>query len=261
MIKVLDLITYPLKSARGIKVDEIKVEKTGFQLDRYFAVINSKNKIITARENPVLLKITINIIGEELILSYSEKTRISINLNEILENNIELSLFDNLVYGFFLNKKVDEWLSDVLEEKVRLVKIDKENLLAINNTDFITFNDVFPIHLISVESVEDLNKKLDNPIEINRFRPNIIVSGVKPYEEETWKWITIGDCEFEVISKTGRCSLITIDPITTEKNKQQEPLRTLSTYKKENKKVNFGVYLIPRNKQKINITDIVRIKI
>ena len=37
---------------------------------------------------------------------------------------------------------------------------------------------------------------------IKRFRPNLVISGVPPYDEESWSSVTIGNCEFQV-----RCSV------------------------------------------------------
>ncbi|WKX75303.1 MOSC domain-containing protein [Zobellia laminariae] len=68
--------------------------------------------------------------------------------------------------------------------------------------DFISFSDISPIHLISEESLNDLNSKLESPVTIQNFRPNIVVSGCAAYEEDNWSSITIGDCEFEVTLKT-----------------------------------------------------------
>ena len=90
-----------------------------------------------------------------------------------------------------------------------------------------------------------LNEKLAIPIEINRFRANIIVSGVKAFEERNWKKIIIGECEFKVVSDTVRCSLITINPENGDKDNKQEPLRALAKEFKSNGKVSFGIYLVP----------------
>jgi uncharacterized protein YcbX len=52
------------------------------------------------------------------------------------------------------------------------------------DSDVSAYNDVSPYHLASLESLNDLNKRLSNPIKIHNFRPNIVVSGVDtPYGE------------------------------------------------------------------------------
>ena len=121
--------------------------------------------------------------------------------------------------------------------------------------DLISFSDISPIHLISEESLKDLNSKLESPVTIENFRPNILLSGSTAYEEDNWSSVKIGDCEFDVTLKTPRCILTTIDPITTKVDSKQEPLRTLSKYRKAGNSINFGIYLTPKKTGVINITD------
>ena len=252
-ISVANLYTYPLKSCQGIILDEVKVLSTGFEFDRYFAVINNKNQIITARENPKLLKIETKINDEQLSLSNNSQETINIDLNIYSDKSTEITLFKKNTFGRLINKEADQCLSNILNEPCKLIKIDKEKLRTIKDTDQqISFSDAYPIHLVTTASIRDLNNKLTTPITDNRYRPNIILSGVKEaYEEENWKSITIGNCEFEVIEQTERCSLITINADTLEKSQKQEPLRTLAKNKRDSKKVNFGIYLIPSNKSDI----------
>lgn len=82
-----------------------------------------------------------------------------------------------------------------------------------------------------------------------------MVSGPKAYEEEKWKEIQIGNCIFEVVTYTKRCMVITIDPETAKVDKNNQPLRELSTYKNNNDGVNFGVYLVPLTSATIHHRD------
>ena len=256
-MRIENLRIYPIKSTIGLSVNDIKVNEIGFENDRYLAISNSKNIIVTARENPKLLQLSSEIIGNTIKLMYANKS-ITISLRKE-QNPIHLSLFKKEVIGKTIDSETDKWLSNVLNEECKLVKIDFKNLRTTNSCK-ISFNDVYPIHLISTESVEKLNEKLITPVNLNRFRPNIIVSGIKAFEEENWTDLIIGECEFKVVSKTKRCSLITINPLTGEKDKKQEPLRTLAKVNNSNGKVNFGIYLIPTKTGTITKTDTIKIK-
>ena len=218
-MKIEDLYIYPIKSTKGQKLTKINVTKIGFENDRYFGIANAKNEIITARENSELLQIKTEISNDKLKVIYENKSKIICFKNE--SNDIQLSLFKKDVTGKIITNEINNWLTDILKSESKLVKINLKKLRKTDATE-ISFNDVYPIHLISRESVKALNKKLEIPIELNRFRPNIIISGVKSFEEETWTGLIIGECEFKVISKTERCSLITIDPLSGKKDKKQE---------------------------------------
>lgn len=56
------------------------------------------------------------------------------------------------------------------------------------------FSDLTPYHILSMESIEDLNSRMDG-IKVTpvHFRCSITVSGCQPYEEDTWRFIRIGD--------------------------------------------------------------------
>lgn len=260
-LKIKKLYIYPVKSCRGLNIINANILKTGFQYDRFFAVINSKNEILTARENSKLLNISSEIYNDELTLSTYGIQSISIDLNKILSNKIDIKIFNDSAKAMIVGHETDNWLSITLQEKCRLVSIDSEQLRKVKakyngkENDFISFSDISPIHLISEESLKDLNSKLKHSVTIDNFRPNILISGCPAYEEDKWSSVKIGNCEFEVTLKTPRCTFTTIDPITTKANDKQEPLRTLSKYRKVGNYINFGIYLMPKKIGVININD------
>ena len=145
--------------------------------------------------------------------------------------------------------KPADWLSDWLGISVRLVHIDgrfRRKLdpdYAVSDEDHTGFADGYPILVISEESLQDLNSKLDSPLPMNRFRPNIVVKGCKPFAEDTWKRIRIGEIEMAVVKPCPRCVVTMIDKGTLKKN--QEPLKTLGKYRTRAGGVMFGMNVIP----------------
>ncbi len=110
----------------------------------------------------------------------------------------------------------------------------------------VSFADGYPYLLIGQASLDDLNQRLpidSQSIEMLRFRPNIIVSGSLPYEEDSWHHFQIGDLNFYGVKPCARCVLTTIDPATGQKGK--EPLRTLATYRQWKHKILFGQNVLP----------------
>ena len=81
---------------------------------------------------------------------------------------------------------------------------------------------------------------------MNRFRPNVVFQGRAAYEEDAWSRIRIGDVLFSQPKKCSRCKIITIDQVTGLSS-GPEPLKTLSAYRRDGNKVNFGVLWIPEN--------------
>jgi uncharacterized protein len=104
------------------------------------------------------------------------------------------------------------------------------------------FADAYPILLMAESSVANLNTRLDVPVPMNRFRPNFVVTGSMPYEEDEWKEIVIGGFRFHCVKPCARCAITTVDQQTGKKGK--EPLQTLSRYRNVDGNVLFGMNVI-----------------
>jgi uncharacterized protein YcbX len=98
----------------------------------------------------------------------------------------------------------------------------------------------------------DLNGRLEQPVSMSRFRPNIVVSGQEPFEEDSWRRIRIGEIEFAVVKPCSRCVMTTIDD-AGEKGK--EPLKTLATYRRNEHGACFGQNLVPLSNGHIRVRD------
>ena len=106
-------------------------------------------------------------------------------------------------------------------------------------------------------SLDDLNARLDQPVPMNRFRPNLVFTGGQPFEEDTWQNFTIGSNRFRGVKPCARCVLTTIDQETSLAGK--EPLRTLAAYRTREHKVYFGQNAIAIDHEKISEGDVVEV--
>ena len=160
-----------------------------------------------------------------------------------------VEIWGESVPGESAGSEADSWLSLALGTPCRLVHMAETTERPVD-PDYaataarVSFADGFPFLLISEGSLQDLNTRLASPVTMARFRPNIVVSGALPFEEDTWREIRIGDLRFEVVKPCARCVMTTVEPTTGEKGK--EPMRTLSTYRKQGSNVFFGQNIIHR---------------
>jgi uncharacterized protein YcbX len=122
---------------------------------------------------------------------------------------------------------------------------------VVNKDDHTGFSDGYPILLTSEEGLQDLNSRLESPVQMNRFRPNIVVKGGLPFVEDTWNRIRLGDVELAVVKPCARCEVTTIDKDTLERSK--EPLKTLGKYRKQKLGAIFGQNVIPLNEGRIRL--------
>ncbi|HWV10483.1 MAG TPA: MOSC domain-containing protein, partial [Pseudomonas sp.] len=141
-----------------------------------------------------------------------------------------------------------EWLSDFIGKACRLVHVPAERARFIQGNlsaeEKVGFADGFPLLLIGQASLDDLSARVGRPLEMLRFRPNLVIEGAEAYAEDTWRRIRIGEVEFSVAKGCTRCILTTIDPQTGERSRDREPLTTLKTYREREGEVYFGQNLI-----------------
>ena len=245
------IYSYPLKSGKAIPMEKAEVLSTGIRHDRTLVVIDEKDRALTGREYPELTSMVAKVEGNVLELS-RDGQRIETALPKNDDRAVGFNLFRKGVKGQLVDKAAAHWVSNILGIPCRLVFI-ADNYLPIETQrggkkgEKVGYADASPLHLISEASLHDLNARLEKQVTPLHFRPNLVVKGGKPYEEDNWKSVIINACEFEVHYKCKRCVFTSVDPVTFKKSKNNEPLTTLAKFRKErNEAVSFGIYLVPK---------------
>ena len=134
------------------------------------------------------------------------------------------------------------WFGERLGQQVRLVYMPDSTRRHVDGRyakGLTSFSDGFPWLIISQASLDDLNARLESPVGMERFRPNIVVAGGTAFQEDHWRDVRIGDVRFMLVKPCARCTITTIDQRSGERGK--EPLRTLAGYRSVNNKVLFGM--------------------
>lgn len=243
---------YPIKSLSGISVKNAKIEERGLMFDRRWMLINEKNEFLTQREFPMMAAIGVALDDKNLVISFkTDKKKIAFAPKT--EETANVKIWRSTVRARIYEKETNQWFSDVLQTNCRLVLMPEESKRIVNPIyavrkfqDKVSFADGYPFLLIGENSLSDLNGKLENPVPMNRFRPNLVISGTKPFAEDEWKKIKIGDSVFHVVKPCDRCVITTIDQRSGVKD-GKEPLKTLNGFRNKNGKVLFGQYLIAEN--------------
>ncbi len=242
---------YPVKSLRGHDVLISRVEHMGLENDRRLMVVDPSGLFLTQRQHAQMALVTPLLDANRVTLSAPGMNNLTFELIKLGKHmNVEIwssSGVDAIDQGDL----AAEWLSEFLKMPARLVRINEELPRKVNPDyaldpdDRVGFADGFPILVISQESLDDLNKRLEIPIPMNRFRPNIVINGVEPFAEDGWKRIRIGQVEMGLVKPCARCNVPTIDQDTAKSGK--EPNATLARFRKFDGKVLFGMNVIPIN--------------
>jgi hypothetical protein len=251
MISLSSLIYHPIKACRGFEVDATNVERMGLQHDRRMMVVTPEGEFLTQREYPKLAWVTPTLKDGTLILSAPDFDSVQVPIQTTGTSQPVNVWHSKGVQAIDQGGEAAGWFSAWLGRAVRLVHIAdgfKRKLnpqYAVNDDDHTGFADGYPILIISEESLEDLNSRLETPVLMNRFRPNIVIKGCEPFAEDTWNQIRIGDVKLSIVKPCARCVVTTIDKETLEQGK--EPLKTLGKYRKHELGAIFGQNVIPLN--------------
>ena len=225
-------------------------------------LVNEKNGHVTQRTHPHLSQIGLTLKEETIVVSHKGLTDLEIPL--VLSNgtSIQVTVWDDTVEALEAPATINDWFSKIAKEPCKLVFMPENASRPVSpnraiNAENVSFADGYPYLIIGRSSLDDLNSRMKVDLPMNRFRPNIVVEGSEPYEEDHWSDIQIDELKFHVTHPCKRCVLTTIDQETGKKG--AEPLRTLATYRREGKDVIFGVNTLALDTGNIKVGDEVEI--
>ncbi len=231
--------------------------------DRQWMLVDEKNQFITRRTEPRLAEIITSVQGPFLHL-YLNSNKILINHTEDCETVETVTVWKDSFLAGIESKDINEAVSNFLEKSVKLVRYQRQSHRNLNQAATaavkeMMFADSRPILLTNENSLYDLNTRLSEPSQMDRFRSNIIISGLAPYCEDRIKKVQVGDIMFENPKLCARCPIVTQDA-DTGAVVSAETLTTLASYRKvQGNKVMFGVNLTPASIGTIRVNDIVQI--
>lgn len=253
MPHVARLRIYPIKSCRGHDVDVASLDALGISGDRRFQVVDETGKPFTQRSHPALARVDAHLIAGKLTVSaaavgdfaYDSEADVSADL-------IETEVWSTTgLQASPTTAAADEFFSTLLDASARLVQVGRAFERPVKNhpASRVGFADAYPLLVISEASLADLNDRLlehgEDPIAMERFRPNLVVRDCAPFAEDRWDRLRIADAHFAAAGPCERCIMTTLDPATGDRT-GSEPLRTLATYRRtaEGAGVNFGQNLV-----------------
>ncbi len=260
---ISEINIYPIKSLGGISLSEAVVEHRGLQFDRRMMLTDERGMFITQKNYPEMALLKTEIVSDELVVYHLiNKHSIKVPLNEAnySNNKINVVIWDDECNAIAVSEEADKFFSDMLKINCRLVYMPDEekrivdpNKKYVDDEHIVSFADGYPFLIIGQSSLDDLNRRLETPLPMNRFRTNFVFTGGEPFEEDNWEDFLIGDIKFKAVKPCARCVITTTDQQTAERN--VEPLRTLSSFRKVGNKVLFGMNLIAYGTGEVKIGD------
>ncbi len=240
------LYCYPVKSCRGIALQEAVLDQRGIMHDRVFMVVDAENRHMTQRATPAMAQIVTAIDDDALRLGADSARELRVPWDASDRTRRQVTVWRDTVLAHDAGDEAAAWLSDVLGQPCRLVamgtdsrrdvpaaRVPEHHRAALDRPVPVAFCDAFPLLVVSEESVADLNRRVGGEpfLRMDRFRPNLVLTGCDaPYAEDTWKTYRVGEVRLFSAGPCGRCAITTTDQQTLARG--PEPLRTLASYRR-----------------------------
>lgn len=245
-LTLTEINIYPLKSCAGISLNSVQLDRFGPCGDRRWILVDDKGVAITQRDESKLALIKTQLLCDTLILRLGAQS-IEIPFPGKNAQKCQLRVWADEVSAVDGGQEAATWLSKNLGRKCRLAYIPDDSVRLVDDHyasagETVGFADAFPVLLISQASLDDLNSRLETAVPMNRFRPNLVVSGCEPFAEDSWRRIRVGEVEFDLVKPCDRCVMPSIDQRTAERDTTIN--RVLASYRRRDGKIYFGQNLL-----------------
>ncbi len=246
-------------------MESVQLNSQGPECDRRWMVIDENNTFVTQRKVPKMCMLETEFFDGELNISAPDRGSILVPKGG---SKLHLSsVWGTTVAGQDCGDHAAKWLSDFIGKRCRIIYMSDDYFRRVDPNfadpnDQVGFADGFPLLITTQASLDDFNSKLgsDSPgftIKMNRFRPNIVISGNTAWAEDQWQRIRIANIEFSLVKPCSRCIMPSINPDTAVK--QMEVNRALLKYRRRDKQTYFGQNALYNTLGKISVGDAVEV--
>ena len=245
MPTLASLHVYPVKSCRGFAPAAWDVDRLGLAFDRAFMVVDAASgAALTQRDEPRLARVATALGGGEQRLEAAGAGGVRVPLEPADGPRRRVRVWRHEGDGVDQGEPAARWLSELLGRAVRLVRTPPDHARRVNPERspleaHTAFSDGYPFLVVSNAALDSLNARLATPLEVARFRPNLVVAGCAPHAEDGWRRVRVGALELRLVKPCDRCLVTTVDPERGERD-GPEPLRTLARYRRRDGAVWFG---------------------
>lgn len=262
-LRVSRIAVYPVKSCASLYPEQAELVETGFRHDRCWMVVDEAGRFLTQREHPEMARIRAvpDPQGVTLIAPGHDPTEVPLMDVAGTETTAaaEAALWNDRCEVVDQGEAAAELLSSFLGRPCRLVRMlpgfRRELGPSYGGPQEMTvgFADSAPLLLVSEASLADFNDRLSRPVPMDRFRPNLVISGGTAYQEDSWNEIRIGDIPLRLVKDCIRCRIVNVDQSTGEEG--DELLETLEAHRPGPKGPRFGMKVVHQDRGTISVGD------
>ncbi|HEX6445675.1 MAG TPA: MOSC N-terminal beta barrel domain-containing protein [Streptosporangiales bacterium] len=246
---VLSLHVFPVKACRAVRLDEAYVTARGIRHDREFMVVTPDGEHLTQREIPALATVRPSYDGDVLRLGVPGGPELTVDVARDGPAR-DVTVHGRPAPAVDQGDRAAKWLTDLLGTACRLVRCPDGGGKRVNQDyapagTMTMYADAYPVTVVSQESLDELNARLDgtDTVPMSRFRQNVVLAGMDgPHAEDHVRRMRVGEVVLRPVKRDDRCMVTTIDQVTGTRTRQ--PLRALAPYRTIEQKIMFGMFSV-----------------
>jgi uncharacterized protein len=242
---VEELFIYPLKSGRAIALSTAYVGPMGFEWDRQWMAVDALGTFVSQRTHPRLAQVEPNLADDSLTLKAPDLAPLRLPLAPVGEP-VTVRVWSDHCAGLDQGDAAAQWISHAVGDALRLVRkapvLDRlaDSQFAGADAHPVSFVDGFPILVCNRASLADLNTRMPVPIPMERFRPNIVLTGLAAFEEDRIERLQIGPITLTLVKPCTRCIITSTDQRSGERSTNPLPVLRQFRFNRELLGVAFG---------------------
>lgn len=242
-LRVSAIYCYPLKSARGHALDSAVMDAFGLSGDRRWMLVDEHRVFVSQRSHAQLALLGAAPQPAGLRLSFGT-SEFQVANPDRHADTLRVTVWNDAVDACRAGEEADAWLSEQLRTPVRLVYLPDNAQRRVDpgyatDGERVAFSDGFPLLVLSQASLDELNRRLESPVPVDRFRPNLVIDGADPHAEDAWRALRIGDSVINLVKPCSRCAVPSIDQQTARRDTAIN--RVLASYRRREGAIYFGM--------------------
>ena len=267
-MRISSLHIYPVKSTRGHSIDIGEIDALGMAGDRRAAFLDADGNVLEQRDTPMLAQIIARQTGDGLLISKDGQADI---LARPGEWQVPVKVWEGYGKAFLADEAANQAISNWFGQPVRIAFINAQNAIPVDSNwhgegAFTGFSDGYPVLITNTASLEALNavsaERGEQPVDMGRFRSNIVIDSDVPWDEDWWEAIEIGGIRFDLVKPCARCVMTTQDQMTGSRDAPNPMPAMLHARLSTDRRVVgplFGWNAIPRGQGTIKVGDSVEV--
>lgn len=234
---------YPVKSARGHALQEARTDAFGIAGDRRWMLVDERGVFVSQRTMAAMALLEVSPAPDGLLLTY-RGAQLAVATPAPGAARESVRVWSDQLEGLSADDAANHWLSQRFGVPLRLVYCPDDARRAVDphycaNGARVAFPDGFPLLVLTQASLDDLNRRLPAPVPMDRFRPNLVISGAEAFDEDRWSRLRIGGVQIDLVKPCSRCAVPSIDQATGERDSSIN--RVLADFRRRDGQIYFGM--------------------